>query len=142
MTIAIIVEAKMTMIWTNKLLLVVLFLCCAAFPALTFSQTKTFCQQDAATQSQLIRDSQERAYVTRRIEVTGNTYVRDEEVMNRFVLKPGDIFTELGLQKSVRNVSKLSSIYPIGLKNVEIILDRQRFDVDLIVCVKERPRKK
>ena len=126
---------------TRKLLLVLISLCCA-FPALVSGQSKTSCDQERAVQEQLIREAQVRPYVVRRISIDGNIYIRDREFRNRFVLNEGDIFTRAGLLKSLQNASRMHSIYPIGLRNVEVQLDRERYDVILLFCVRERSRQK
>ncbi len=74
------------------------------------------------------------------MSVAGNIYVRDREFRNRVLLSEGDIFNRRLLIKSVANVSRMRAIYPIALKDVKIDLARKSLDVDLLFCVKERPR--
>ena len=74
------------------------------------------------------------------MEVTGNPHIRHREFTNRFTLNEGDIFSRGALVKTVKNVSRIRAIYPIGLEHVEIRLDRKHRDIDMIFCVKERPR--
>ncbi len=103
-------------------------------------QTPFHCSQTSTVQEELIREAQVRKFHVRRMEVSGATFTWHKEFQKRFWLDEGDLFTRSGLVKTVRNVSRIRTIYPVGLQDVKILLDRKRHRVDLIFCVMERPR--
>lgn len=111
----------------------------------TFAQTeneeKKPCSQDKAEKLQLIKEAKSNQYRIRRIEMVGNNTTRHRVFVKRMAFVEGDLFTEELLEKTIKNLSKLKVIYPIGLENVEVHLDNQTKDVDLVFCVVEKKKK-
>ena len=101
------------------------------------------CGQAKTEQDPLVVEAARDQYIYRRIEIVGNTYTRYREFRRRFAnfFNEGDIFTKKALEDSVRRVSKMKTIYPIRMENIEIRLDRENKVVDIVFCVKQRPKK-
>ena len=109
-------------------------------PTFVCGQSEMTCDQSRTVQESLMLEAQRKQFTVRHMSVAGNIYVRDREFRNRVLLSEGDIFNRRLLIKSVANVSRMRAIYPIALKDVKIDLARKSLDVDLLFCVKERPR--
>lgn len=107
------------------------------------SSSRKWCLQPPEVRERLIRKAEREKYVIRRIEITGNIYVRDRTFRERMAssFNEGDIFNKKVLKKGVGNISKIRAIYPITLADVELRLDEQNKDIDFIFCVQERQQK-
>ena len=57
------------------------------------------------------------------------------------LLNEGEVFTRQKLLTSLQRVSAVKRIYPVGMKNVEVRLDRTERLVDMLICFTERPRR-
>jgi len=55
-------------------------------------------------------------------------------------MEEGNLFTRHNLTASLRNVSRLKTIYPVTIKNVVVGLDRAEKTLDLRICINERPQ--
>lgn len=102
------------------------------------------CGQPVEVSGPLIDEAEREQFNTRRVEISGSTYTRDREFRKRMVngMSEGDIFTRAALEKSVRQVSRIRSIYDITMENIEIRLDREDRSIDIVFCVKQKPRRK
>lgn len=100
------------------------------------------CSQTARKQTALIREAEVKQYTTRRIEFLGNQFTRDQVLRREFVkgLNEGDFFTRRNLNRSLRSVSKLETIYPVRPKDVVVRLNRDEKHVDILVCFREKRR--
>jgi hypothetical protein len=101
------------------------------------------CGMKKAELDMLIQDAERNGFLIRRIEIVGNTYSRYQEFNKRMAANfhEGYPFTIKALDASLRNISKLKTIYPIGSEDLEVRLDRQSKDVDIIFCVRQKPKK-
>lgn len=86
----------------------------------------------------MIKEADKNPYRVRQIEISGNIFIRDKTLREYMAFTEGDIFTKESLVKSIENINKSNKLYPIGLKNVRIYLDKSNKDVGLVFCVKER----
>lgn len=102
------------------------------------SRQTNLCFVDKEENLRLIQEAESNQYRVRRIEMVGNISTRHRVFVKKMAFVEGDIFTGQLLEKSIKNLSKLKVIYPIGLENVEIRLDSKMKDVDLVFCVEER----
>lgn len=100
------------------------------------------CGQSTKEQNEIIREAEKDHYTTRRVEFIGIRYTRDEVLRRRITigLQEGDIFTRRNLLRSLRNVSKLKTIHPVNVRDVELHLNRAEKTVDLIICFNEKVR--
>lgn len=107
------------------------------------SSSRKWCLQSPEVRERLIKKAESEKYVIRRIEITGNTYVRDRTFRERIApsFSEGDIFNKKVLKKAAREISKIRAIYPITLADVELRLVDQNKDIDFIFCVEEKQRK-
>jgi hypothetical protein len=104
--------------------------------------TSSVCSQPAAERDALIREAQGSAFMIRRVEFLGNERTRDYVLRRRLInLTEGDVFARGNLAKSLRGVSRLRVVHPVGLGDVVIHLDRAEKLVDMEICFRERPRK-
>jgi Surface antigen variable number repeat len=99
---------------------------------------------DQAEQAKLIAVAEQNQFTIRRIEITGNATVRHREFTKRMPrnFNEGYVFTRKSLELTVKRLSRMKSIHPLSLANVELRIDRQSHDVDLIFCVTEKPKVK
>ncbi len=101
------------------------------------------CGQTIEILEPLIQEAEQGRFTLRRIETSGNERTRHREFTKRLApdFNEGFLFTRRSLEKALVRVSKIRSIYPIKLENIEMRLLREHKKVDLMLCVKERPRK-
>lgn len=77
----------------------------------------------------------------RRLEFTGNTFTRDRVLRREMLVNEGDIYNQIGLERSVLRLNQTGYFDPIDKdKDVEIRTDEEQGDVDLILKVKEKGR--
>jgi outer membrane protein assembly factor BamA len=98
------------------------------------------CTQAPVEQASLINLAERHVYTIRRIEIMGNMYVRDREIRRKMgkSFAEGNIFTGKALYQAIKNLSRMRTLRPTTLRDVKLILDQPRKDVDFILCVKER----
>jgi hypothetical protein len=75
------------------------------------------------------------------MELIGNVSTTDESLHRRIVVRMevGNLFSRRNPMASLRNVSKLKTIYPVTMKDVVAQLDQAERTLDLRICIKERP---
>lgn len=77
----------------------------------------------------------------RRLEFSGNTFTRDRVLRREVIVNEGDIYNQLGIERSVLRLNQTGYFDPIDKdKDVEIRTDEEQGDVDLVLKVKERGR--
>ena len=100
------------------------------------------CSQLTADRNKLMDEAQRDQFTVRRLEFLGNMHTRDTVLRRRMtLLNEGEIFTRQKLLTSLRRVSTVKGIYPVGIKNVEVRLERSDRIVDMLICFTERPRR-
>jgi outer membrane protein assembly factor BamA len=71
----------------------------------------------------------------------GNKHTRDNLLRVEMPgLNEGEIFKKAVLRKSLNDVSRLKTIYPIGINNVEVNLNKAEQTIDLTLFFRERRR--
>jgi PAS domain-containing protein len=102
------------------------------------------CHQEKVERDQLIDEADRKEFNTRYVEIVGSTYARDREFRKRMApgLNEGDIFTRRALEESVKGIAKMRAIYRITMDNVEIRLDRKNRRLNILFCVKQKPKRK
>ena len=89
----------------------------------------------------LLMDEAENGYSVRRVEFFGNKHTRDNVLRVEMPgLNEGEIFKKAVLIKSLNDVSRLKVIYPIGIDDVEVNLNRAEQTIDLTLFFRERRR--
>ena len=82
-----------------------------------------------------------RQFRLRRLEFTGNTFTRDKILRREVLINEGDIYNQIGLERSVIRLNQLGYFDPIDKdQDVEIRTNQDQGDVDLIVRVREKGR--
>lgn len=99
------------------------------------------CGHSADLRNPMIEVAERSQFNVRYVEIVGNTYTRYREFGKRMYQTEGDIFSREKLEKSVKRISKMRTIYPINMDNIEIRLDRKNGYIDIVFCVKQKPRK-
>jgi len=76
------------------------------------------------------------------IYIGGNTYTRFREFRKEMLpeFNEGYVFKRTALEQSIKRISKMNSIYPITMDNVEVILNKEKKFIDVWINVKQRPR--
>ena len=99
--------------------------------------------QTAAERSALISEAERNRFVVRRVEFLGNTNTRHHVLASRLAFQEGDLFAEALLERSLRDMSRLSRIIkPVRLKDVQVRLNREERLIDLNILIRERRRPK
>jgi hypothetical protein len=104
-------------------------------------RTPSECSQPEAERESLIREAEEHQYMVWMVIFRGNTHTRDGVLRRRMInlTGGGDVFTRENLVNSLKNVSKLKKIiYPVGLTDVKVSLDREGKVINLDICFRER----
>lgn len=101
------------------------------------------CEQAKGVKDALVDKAELYEFNTRRVEISGNTYTRGREFWKRMApgMSEGDTFTRRALEKSVKRVSKIKSIYPISINNILVSVDPETQSIDFVFCVTQRPKK-
>ena len=94
---------------------------------------------EAGYYSQLMEEAERNEYSVRRVEFVGNEQVRDNTLRRRFVQQEGNVFSRRALKQSLHNFSRLMTIYPVSLHDIDVNLDRQEKLMDLTIYFRERP---
>ena len=82
-----------------------------------------------------------RQFRLRRLEFVGNTFTRDKILRREILINEGDIYNQIGLERSVIRLNQLGYFDPIDKdQDVEIRTNQDQGDVDLIVRVREKGR--
>ncbi len=116
-----------------------------AFGTTLFSQAEPLIQEYVCSQlkdirDQLMHEAERAQFNVRYVEFVGPTYTRGREFFKRSRLGEGDIFTRKGLEASVKEISKMKTIYPITMDSVEVKLERTDRTINIIFCVRQRPK--
>jgi len=121
-----------------------------AFASLSFGQSiktsklkkEAGCGQARDVRGPLINEANRDVFTVRRVSFVGNIYTRDRDLRSgKRTLNEGDIFSRRELESSVKNLSRMRAIYPVTMNNIVITLDVPRKDVDIVFCVRERPKR-
>jgi hypothetical protein len=94
---------------------------------------------EAGYYAQLVEEATQTEYNVHRVEFSGNQHIRDNTLRRRFVQQEGDVFSRKALELSLKNFSKLRTIYPVTFNDVEIRLDREEKLMDFTIYFRERP---
>jgi outer membrane protein assembly factor BamA len=101
---------------------------------------ETFCDQPLQLKNELIDRVEPLKYTIRRIEFLGNLYTRDKMLRKYLLFAEGDIFMRKHFAGSIERLSRLEGFSPITIENVALRAVERSKDVDLVFCLKERPK--
>lgn len=77
----------------------------------------------------------------RKLEFTGNTFTRDRVLRREMLINEGDIYNQIGLERSVLRLNQTQYFDPIDKdKDAEIRTDDENGEVDLVLKVREKGR--
>jgi hypothetical protein len=105
--------------------------------------TPSECWQPETERESLMREAEERQYMVWMVTFWGDTHTRDSVLRRRMInlTGGGDVFTRENLVNSLKNVSRLKKvIYPVGLSDVKVSLDRERKTINIDICFREKRR--
>ena len=116
-------------------------LACALWPcASAAARSDAAGRNAAARRDALMREAEAGRYSVRRVEFVGNRRTRDNVLRRRLAFDEGDLFTKELLLQSLRQLSGLKVVRPVGLEDVEVRLDRAGRSVDLSIRLRETTR--
>jgi D-alanyl-D-alanine dipeptidase len=81
-------------------------------------------------------------FVVRRIEISGNTYVKDRDIRDRIQLHEGDIFDEKNVLESVKSINRMGLFDEITDQAFSYYVDKPKRDIDFVIHLKEKPKKR
>jgi outer membrane protein assembly factor BamA len=97
------------------------------------------CTQPAQEQAAMVREAEAKHYSIRRLEFLGNENISDWVLRKRMkALQEGEKFSRSNLVRSLKNVSRLKSLYPVRFSDVILRLEKSDKLVDMVICFKER----
>lgn len=100
------------------------------------------CGHSKSVRDPLIDEAERGQFNVRRVEFVGSTYTRGRDLFKQArSVNEGDIFTRENLEIAVKRISKMRTVYPITMDNVEARLDRSDKSVDIVFCIKQKPRR-
>jgi hypothetical protein len=92
-------------------------------------------------QSQLIREAEQHQYSIRLVGFVGHQFTSDSTLRRRVPgLQEGERFTVSNLEENLVSLSKLRTIRPVGLADVDVFLDKTNRLIDMWIFVDERRR--
>jgi outer membrane protein assembly factor BamA len=101
------------------------------------------CSQPAAEQAAKIREAEAHDYTIRRLEFLGNERISDWVLRKRMrALQEGEKFRRNNIVRSLANVSRLKTIYPVRFSDVVVRLEESDKLVDMVICLTEKHRAK
>jgi outer membrane protein assembly factor BamA len=91
--------------------------------------------------TEFMAEAEQNLYTIRRLEFLGNTWTRDITLRKQtHELQEGEIFRFTTLRHSLKNLSRLRSIYPVRIGDVDAYLNREESTIDLTIYVRPRSR--
>ena len=81
-------------------------------------------------------------YVVRHIYVAGNTRTTDREIRTQLVqgFRLGDIFNRTALEKSIKQISKIRSLQPVTVDDIDVRIDDKEKHVEFTINVREKQK--
>jgi outer membrane protein assembly factor BamA len=105
----------------------------------TVRPNQSECSQPTSEQSALIREAETDKYTIRRILFVGNRHTPDGVLRRGLVaLQEGESFARQNLIRSLKNVSKLKTLYPARLRDVVVEVDKTEKTIDVNICFREK----
>jgi outer membrane protein assembly factor BamA len=99
------------------------------------------CTQPAGEQAAIIREAEANDYSIRRLEFLGNESISDGVLRKRMkALQEGEKFRRRNLVSSLKNVSRLKTLYPVRFSDVTLRLDESDKLVDMVICFREKKK--
>ena len=99
------------------------------------------CTQPVGEQAAIIREAEANEYSIRRLEFLGNESISDGLLRKRMkALQEGEKFRRSNLVSSLRNVSRLKTLYPVRFTDVMLRLEKSDKLVDMIICFREKKK--
>lgn len=86
--------------------------------------------------------SQVAGFTIRRIEFSGNVFIRDRDLRKHILLKEGNIFSEQDLSRSIAGINTMGVFEQITDQNVTWHIDKTRRDVDFVFFLSEKSKPK
>lgn len=100
------------------------------------------CRQSTELRDSLIAEAEAAQYNVLHIEFVNNVHLSGRKLFRKSgpAINEGDIFTRRNLETAMKRVSKIKSIYPLTMENIEIRLNRSNKSIDILFCLKEKPK--
>lgn len=108
-----------------KFLLLGLLLFYGATIAFGQSEPQYICNQPKGLRDSFIAEAAHKQYNIVRVQFVGNERLNARELfkITKPIIDEGDIFTRRKLEVAVKRVSKIKTIYPLTMDNIEVKLN-------------------
>lgn len=139
----IMIPTKMDLIDLTKLsLLMSMLLVLISTVAFGQNYPDYVCSQSTELRDSLIAEAETAEYNVLHIEFVNNVHLSGRKLFRKSgsAINEGDIFTRRNLETAMKRVSKIKSIYPLTIENIEIKLNRADKSIDILFCLKEKPK--
>ena len=109
----------------------------------TGSPQESGCRQPTLERDAIIKEAERGQYHIHWIYIVGNTYTRFRDFRRKMAdeFNEGYIFERRFLEESVKRISKMKTIYPISMDNIEVRLDRDKKEINFDICVTQKPKR-
>jgi hypothetical protein len=98
---------------------------------------------DVFLRFELMSEAERSQYNIRRVEFVGNAHIRDNVLRRRIPeLQEGELFTKTALTRSLAALTRFKAIRPVGIKDVDVHLNRADKTIDLALFFTERTMRK
>ena|SRR2546429_6344327 len=81
-------------------------------------------------------------FTIRRVEFLGNRFTRDEVIHRAANLREGNVFTVRALRRGLKQLNSLGVFEKVTEQNVKWQADDNLREVDFVISVTEKPRRK
>ncbi|MDT5121686.1 MAG: hypothetical protein QOC96_1168 [Acidobacteriota bacterium] len=81
-------------------------------------------------------------FTIRRVELLGNRFIRDEVLHRAANLREGNFFTVRALRRGLKQLNSLGVFEKVTEQNVKWQADNNLREVDFVISVTEKPRRK
>ena len=93
--------------------------------------------------TRLMSQAEKNRYTIRRLEFVGSTWTRDSALRKQTQeLREGEIFSYTRLRHSLNNLSRVRSIYPVRINDVDAYLNPDESTLDITIHVRPRFRER
>ena len=93
--------------------------------------------------TRLMAEAEKNRYAIRRLEFVGSTWTRDSALRKQTQeLREGEIFSYTRLRHSLNNLSRVRSIYPVRIGDVDAYLNPDESTLDITIHVRPRFRER
>lgn len=127
----------------SSIAIVISLFVCNAVNAQSPADTEDKWSKTNAEREDRIAIADREQYEVGRIYIFGSTYTRFREFRKRMApsFNEGYVFSRRSLKESIRRISKMKTIYPISMDDVQVMLDEKNRVVHFGINVNQKPNR-